>query len=344
MKIKVQDSVVVITGASSGIGRAAALEFARRGAASLVLAARRKRPLQELAKECEELGATAIAVSTDMSNAAAVKELATRALSRFGRIDVWVNDAGVGSYGRFDEVPLEEHEKVIETNLLGTIYGARAALRQFRLQNAGVLINISSMLGKTSVPFVSSYVASKHAVRGLGISLRQELWLYGEKDIHVCTVMPACIDTPFFAHAGNHTGRAIKAMSPVYPAKKVAKAIVNLVEKPQREVFVGAPGLIMSIQHAIAPGITEKQEALMTDRLHFYSHKSAPKTSGSILAPRSEGAEISGGWRSSKTATIAGTALIGAAALGMGIFLAKRHGMQRNEGFSYDSAPLEETA
>lgn len=131
--MKKTNRIVVITGASSGFGRGAALKFAEAGD-TVVLAARRKRLLKQVADECRQFGAEALVVQTDVSEPSEVEELASRALSEFGRIDVWVNDAGVGTVGRFDETPLEEHEQVIRTNLLGTIYGSYAALQQFHKQ------------------------------------------------------------------------------------------------------------------------------------------------------------------------------------------------------------------
>src|ERR1700691_4246027 len=138
---EMRNRVVVITGASSGFGRGAALKFAEAGA-NVVLAARRRRALKDVAKECEQKGAKALVVETDVSNPEEVSELAQRAVDKFGRIDVWVNSAGVGAVGQFDETPLEEHAQVIKTNLLGTIYGSSEALQQFPQHGHGGLINV----------------------------------------------------------------------------------------------------------------------------------------------------------------------------------------------------------
>ena len=298
MPRKIQDSVVVITGASSGIGRATALAFAKEGA-SVIVAARREQLLQEVARECEQIGRRVLAVQTNMTDSGAVQHLANRALENFGRIDVWINNQGVTLFAPFEEAPLEDYRRVIETDLLGTIYGARAALPIFREQGSGVLINQGSMVSKLSEPYVSSYVVAKHGIRGLGMSLRQELVLNGDgaKDIHVCTVMPATIDTPFFQHAANYTGRAVKAMPPVYPAERVAKTIVSLVKRPRREVFVGNAARMLWMQYLLAPGLTERQMAVMTDKLHLYQDKPAQPTSGNLFEPIAEGTGISGGWK-----------------------------------------------
>ena len=265
MARKLGNAVVVITGASSGIGRATALGMAQRGAA-LVLAARRDAPLHELARECEARGGRAIAVPTDVTNQEAVEMLAAEALERFGRIDVWVNNASVLAIGRFVDTPPEVFRQVIETNLFGYVYGARAALPVFRRQGYGVLINVGSLVSKLSQPYASVYVASKHAVRGLGMSLRQEMALDRTADIHICTIMPAPIDTPIYQHAANYAGRAVKAMPPVYSAERVARRIMRCAERPYRESFVGTMAHVLGAQSLVLPGLTERILAVFTDQ------------------------------------------------------------------------------
>ncbi len=311
MPRKLQDSVVVITGASSGIGRATALAFARTGA-TVVVAARREQALRDVAAECERLGVRAQAVPMDVTDHAAVQALAQTARQTFGRIDVWVNNAAVGLFGRFTETPLEDYRRVIETDVFGYIYGARAALPIFYEQGGGVLINVSSIVGVVPQPYTSPYVMSKAAVRMLGMSLRQELILEGTKNIHVCTVMPATIDTPFFQHAANYTHRAAKAMPPVYAAERVAKTIVNLAEHPKREVMVGNAGRMLNLIRTIAPALGERQMATQVDKTHLYQNKPAPPTSGNLWEPMPEYASVSGSWqvgggeRTRRIATIAG--------------------------------------
>ncbi len=295
MARKVRDSVVVITGASSGIGRATALAFAKEGA-HVVLAARREQPLQEVARECESLGVRALAVPTDMTDEGAVQELARRALEHFGRIDVWVNNAAVALFGRFEETPPDVYRRVIETDLFGYIHGARAALPIFREQGSGVLINNASMVAKVPQPYTSAYVISKHGIRALGESLRQELALDGAKGIHVSTIMPATFDTPLFQHAGNYTGRATKAMPPVYPAEQVANTIVRNAKRPRREVLVGSAARFLNMQFTLAPGLTERALATTIDRQHLQDVP-APPTPGNILEPMPEGTGVSGGWK-----------------------------------------------
>lgn len=186
---------------------------------------------------------------------------------------------------------------MLQTDLVGTIYGARAALPIFRRQGSGVLINTGSLDSKLSEPYMSSYVAAKHGVAGLGMALRQELLVEGAKDIHVSTVMPETIDTPFFQHAANYSGRAVKAMPPVLSAERVARAIARMAEKPRREVFVGNAARQFWVQYLLAPGITERVFALLADKLQLSPKEPASPSDGSLYEPMMEGAGISGGWK-----------------------------------------------
>jgi NAD(P)-dependent dehydrogenase (short-subunit alcohol dehydrogenase family) len=185
------DDSVVVTGASSGIGRATARLFAKHGA-RVVLAARSEQSLREVAGECEEVGGQALVVPTDVTDEEAVRELARQSVEVFGRIDVWVNNAGVMVYGPFEDVPTDVFRRVIETNLFGQIHGARAALSRFREQGGGVLINMSSEWGRLTSPHVSAYVTSKFAIRAFSECLRQEL--AGEEDTHVVTILPQSVE------------------------------------------------------------------------------------------------------------------------------------------------------
>jgi NAD(P)-dependent dehydrogenase (short-subunit alcohol dehydrogenase family) len=195
--------VVVITGASSGMGRATALAFAQQRA-RLVLAARGVEALERVVAQCARMGAQAIAVPTDVTDAKAVRALAGAALRRFGGIDVWINNVGVGAVGRFEATPMEAHRRVVEANLLGHMHGAHAVLPHFRSQRSGVLINMISLGGWVATPYAGAYTASKFGLRGFSASLRQELARH--RDIHVCGVFPAIVDTPGLEHGAHVTG------------------------------------------------------------------------------------------------------------------------------------------
>jgi short-subunit dehydrogenase len=287
--------VVVITGASSGFGRGAATQFAA-GGASVVLAARRGDVLDTLAQEIENAGGRAFAVPTDVSEPEQVSALALAASSKFGRFDVWVNVAGAGALGRFEDVPLADHVQVIETDLLGTLYGSYAALRQFKSQGAGTLINIASVIGKVPAPYFASYAAAKHGIVGLSGSIRQELEEAEADDIHVCLVEPTSFDTPFFEHAANYTGHQAVPIPPVYDPQQVIDTIVGLATKPQDEVQVGNAGTVTTVFHNLFPGLTEKLMKKQTAAA-FESADPVGDTEGGLRAPAPHGTSVTGGWR-----------------------------------------------
>lgn len=187
---------MVIAGASSGFGRGAALKLGSEGA-KLVVAARRKDMLDSLVTEIQSAGGEALGVETNVSDSSQVAALAAAALARFGRIDVWVNNVGVGAIGYFWEIPIEDHARVVDVNLKGLIYGAHAALGQFRAQGYGTLINTGSIDSKTPLALQNTYAATKAAVLSLSRSLNEELRLAGEDDIKVGTIMPWAVDTPW---------------------------------------------------------------------------------------------------------------------------------------------------
>ena len=290
--------VVVITGASSGFGRGAAVAFARRGAV-VVLGARRAEVLEEVVRECEAEGGEAVAVETDVSDAAEVAQLARAAVGRGGRIDVWINNAGAGAVGRFDQTPLEDHGQVIDTTLLGTLYGSYVALRQFRQQGDGNLINVASIAGKVAAPYYASYVAAKHGVVGLSAALRLELEQEENAPaIHVCTVLPDAHDTPFFQHAANYSGHAITPPPPVHDPAEVIEALLDVAVNPKDETIVGAAGKMSAATRRVAPALAEK----MISRSHAKQMETppAPETDGSLLSPSPVGTGVEGGWKKKK--------------------------------------------
>ncbi|MDB5368307.1 MAG: short-chain dehydrogenase [Rhodospirillales bacterium] len=285
-------SVVVITGASSGVGRAAAQEFAAAGA-KLVLAARNAVALREVAAACERAGAEALDVPTDVTDAGAVSTLAQAALARFGRIDVWINNAGIGAVGAFDATPVEAHQQVVRTNLIGAINGAHEALRLFKVQRAGILIQTNSIGAYVPSPYAASYSASKFGLRGLSESLAGELHRW--PDIHVCDLYPAFLDTPGVSHGGNYTGHALKPSPPVYDPRLVARAMVRLVERPRRRTVIGLPTTLGRIAHALAPESISRAGAILIEAYLRRAKRAAP-ADGNLFEP-SIGHGVHGGWQ-----------------------------------------------
>jgi NAD(P)-dependent dehydrogenase (short-subunit alcohol dehydrogenase family) len=287
-----QGKVVVVTGASSGIGRATAHRFAAHGA-RLIIAARRMGPLDLAVRECAKLGGQATAVQTDVTEPGSIENLARRAVEGHGRIDIWVNNAAVALYARVDEGPLEAHRRVIETNLFGYLYGSRAAVHIFRKQGDGVLVNVSSAAAYVGQPYSAAYVASKFGIRGLTDCIRQEVSDCPE--INVCTVMPGATDTPFFQHAGNYTGRVVQPLRPIADARRVAEVIVAAAERPRRTSFVDI-ARVLPMLTGIVPGPIEAYVGRLVKKCQFRDEP-VPPSPGNLFAPMMEGDDVSGGWR-----------------------------------------------
>jgi short-subunit dehydrogenase len=282
-----KDRVVVLVGASSGFGKGVALALADQGA-TLVLAARRTPLLESLAKECEVRGARALVVTTDVTEAGQVKTLADTTVDRFGRIDVWINLAGVGAFGRFEDIPLEDHQRVIDVTFDGVVNGSYYALQQFRKQNAGTLINIASVAGRVPFPYLPSYVASKHAVIGLGGAINQELRVNGEKNIHVSTIAPFATDTPWFDHAANYSGHKPRMIA-IDPPEKVVRTIVAATVNPKPEITVGYKSKMAVASHRVARRFTENMTGNVTHKALITDSPPAEKTAGSLYQPMLEG-------------------------------------------------------
>jgi NAD(P)-dependent dehydrogenase (short-subunit alcohol dehydrogenase family) len=249
------EQVVVVVGASSGIGRATALEFAKQGA-TVAVAARSVHALDTLVDEITQAGGTAMAVPTDVADAAAVRALADAVEQRYGHIDTWINNAAVAVWGRIEDITDNEFDRVMRVNFLGQVHGIHAALPALRRAGGGVLIGVASVEGVRAVPMHAPYTASKFAVRALYDSLRIELAQEGEP-IQVTTILPASIDTPFFEHARSKVGAMPKPPPPVYAPEVVADAIVHAAERPTREVPVGGAAVGFFLGQRTSPALTD---------------------------------------------------------------------------------------
>lgn len=285
------DLVVVITGASSGIGHATALAFASRGA-RLVLAGRDQETLSPVAMSCMAAGAHgALGVPTDVTDADAVERLAQAALLAHGRIDVWVNGAGVGAIGRFDETPLASHRRVVEANLIGHMHGAYVALRHFRERGRGMLINMISVGGWIPAPYAAAYTASKFGLRGLSEALRAEV--SSLPHVHVCDVAPTFVNSPGLSHGANYTGSNLQPRIPLVDPRRVASAVVSLVDRPRAVTWLGASAGPGRLAHVLAPTWVG---AIMERVTRWALHRAKPveRSDGNLFAP-SQGTAVEGG-------------------------------------------------
>ncbi|TBR09172.1 MAG: SDR family NAD(P)-dependent oxidoreductase [Lysobacter sp.] len=279
---------VVITGASSGFGRGVALSLAAQGY-NLVLAARRSHLLEPLAKEC----GNAIAVNCDVGNPDQMEKLAAAAIAKFNRIDVWINNAGVAALGAFEDIPLADHLRVLQTNLGGAMAGSHIAMRHFRRSGGGTLINVAAMLGRTPAPYYASYCASKYGIIGLCDALRQEVATHGQQDIRICAVLPMAADTPFFDHVANYTGHSLQPF-PITDADEIVAAIVGLVESPQDELTIGLSATAATIAERLSQTITHGMTGAMTQLLQIEQAPESPIDEGNLHRPAMIGTGVHG--------------------------------------------------
>jgi short-subunit dehydrogenase len=309
---------VVITGASSGIGQAAAELFAKRGA-QLVLAARNIDALDDVVARCRSAGGKATAVRTDVTDIGEVRSLGDVALAELGSIDVWVSNVGVGAIGRYQDTPMDAHEKVIRSNLIGHMNDAHVVLPIFLEQRRGTFINMISLGAFAAAPYAVAYSASKFGLRGFSEALRGEL--ADQQDIHICDVYPGFVDTPGIRHGANLVGRQMSSPPPVLNPWRVAGAIVRLADKPRHTTLVGSTASFARAVHALSPSLTAWAMARF---MSAYFDKAEPVelSEGNLFEPSLDAAVVEGGLRNPrKRAAASGIVGLGAA---VGLLALKR--------------------
>lgn len=299
--------VVVITGASSGIGHETARSFARRRA-RLVLASRSEAALETVAAECRALGARVRVVPTDVREEAEVHALAAAAAAAYGRIDIWVGNAGAFGYGSFEQTPPAVFREIVETNLMGQVHGARAVLPYFRRQGSGTLVLVGSLYSRVGSANLSAYVASKYGLLGFADSLRQDLRGSG---IRVRVVLPATIDTPIYQHAANFTRRHVHPLPPVSSPRRVARAIERSPGRRRFATHVGRVQRGAVALHRMSIPAYDAVNGFLMDTVELRGD-GAPATDGTVFEPPGEAAPATGGWRS-PAARIVGWTLVGGA-------------------------------
>jgi len=268
---KLDEQVMVITGASSGIGLATARMAARNGA-RLVLAARNEPALRQLVSEIERNGGQAVHVAADVGREEDVRAIARTAVERFGGFDTWVNNAGGSIYGRLLDTPTADFHRLFDTNFWGVVYGSLEAARHLRDRPGrygGAIINLGSEVSDRALPLQGMYASSKHAIKGFTDALRMELEEAGAP-ISVTLIKPTAIATPFPEHAQNYLEQEPALPPPLYAPEVVAETILHCAEIPERDVFVGGPAKQHSLLGAVAPRLTD----WLMELLYFRKQKS----------------------------------------------------------------------
>jgi short-subunit dehydrogenase len=256
----VEQQVIVITGASSGIGLATALAAAARGA-SLVLVARSEAALLDAQRRIVGMGGQAIVAVADVADRDALEAAARAAIERFGRIDAWINNAGVTIYGKLDEVTDEDNRRLFETNFWGTVYGSLVAL-PYLSRNGGALVNLGSLASDAVIPLQGMYTASKHAIKGFTDALRIEVERLDQSPVEVVLIQPTAVDTPITENARNYMAREPKLPSPMVEPEDVAAAILDAIENGGRDIKVGVSSSLATTGARLAPRLTDWASAM----------------------------------------------------------------------------------
>lgn len=252
----ISEQVIVIAGASSGIGLVTARMAAERGA-KVVLAARNERDLERAVDEIRASGGDAICVATDVTDYDQVRRLAERAVDRFGRIDTWVNNAGVSLYGTFKEIEIDDFKQVVNVILFGNVHGAKAALPHLE-ETGGALVCVGSALSDRGIPLQSAYCAAKHAIKGWLDGLRLELEHEGSS-VRVTLIKPSSINTPLVNKAKTHLGVVPQPVPPIYEPELAAEAILRAAVSNERAIFVGGAGKAISLGERLSPDLMDAQ-------------------------------------------------------------------------------------
>jgi NAD(P)-dependent dehydrogenase (short-subunit alcohol dehydrogenase family) len=288
----VRDQVVVVLGASSGIGRATAVMFAQRGA-KVVVAARSEPGLTSLIEEITAVDGSATHVVCDVTDFEAVQRVAAHAVETYGRIDTWVNVAAVAVYARFEETTPAEFRRLMDVNYLGQVHGALAALPHLRASGRGALIAVSSVESIVALPLHSAYAATKFAVDGAMDALRREL-MAEKAPISVTSIKPATINTPFFNNALNKMTVKPQGPPPFYQPQIVAKCIVYAAAHPVRDLFAGGGGRSMALSQKFAPKRTDATLARVGIRAAQTKEPTPLGSPGAVWAPRTADNRVQG--------------------------------------------------
>jgi len=318
MTHRFRGKIVVVTGASSGIGRAAAHEFARQGA-TLVLAARSHDSLEAAAAECRALGAEAVAIPTDIADEHQVNDLVATTTTRFGRIDVFVGNAGLFVYGLFDQTPVDSFKRVVDTNLYGHVNAVKALLPHWQQRGKGTYVLVGSIQSLLSAPYQSAYVTSKHAALGLVDTLGDE---FAGTGIRFTALLPSTIDTPIYQNGANYTGKTSHPLPPTVSVERAGRAVVTAALHPKRYRFVGRIQASLVPLQYVFPGLFHKITKPMVETFALRG-KGAP-TDGNLHAPADAGNATNGGWVAKRRRVTRPLVWAGAAAAVAAVVLNRR--------------------
>ncbi|MCC5645297.1 SDR family oxidoreductase [Nostoc sp. CHAB 5824] len=293
MKLKpINQQVVSVVGASSGIGRITALEFARRGA-KVVVSARGESKLQSLVEEIRSFGGEATYIVADVEVFDQVKAIADKTVEVYGRLDTWVHVPAIGIFATFDNTTPEEFKHVIDVDLMGQVYGAMAALPHLKREGGGALIHVSSVEGTRSLPYQSAYSAAKHGVEGFIEAMRVELQ-HEKWPISVTSVKPAVINSPFWNNGRTKLGVKPAGIPPYYEPKLVADAILYVAEHPTRDYLVGDVAKILDLVQRISPPLVDSLLLLVGFKLQHSSEPKSEDASNNFYQPVAEDDRVNG--------------------------------------------------